>query len=90
MQLIWFLFIISFWILYAGAVYKRSVTFRETFTIYFQPSYIAFENNKGRVEWEWKRFTRYFESPNFFHLYFSAKSFFLVPKDGHDQKIEAS
>jgi hypothetical protein len=79
---IWFFFLISFWILLPGIIYKRSITFRETFTIYFQPSYIALENDKGRVEWEWKRFTSYFESPNFFHLYFSTKSFFLVPKDG--------
>ena len=78
---IWFFFLISFWFLMPGIVYKRSVTFREAFTIYFQPSYIALENDKGRVEWEWKRFMNYFESPNFFHLYFSAKSFFIVPKD---------
>ena len=80
--MIWFFFIFSFWILMPYAVYKRSVTFREAFTIYFQPAYVALENNKGRVEWEWKRFSNYFESPHFFHLYFSAKSFFLVPKDG--------
>ncbi len=78
---IWFFFLVSFWYLMPGLVYKRSITFRESFIIYFQPSYIALENDKGRVEWEWYRFTRYFESPYFFHLYFSAKSFFLVPKD---------
>lgn len=78
---IWFFFLVSFWILMPGIIYRRSVTFREMFTIYFQPSYIALENDKGRVEWEWKRFTGYFESPNFFHLYFSTKSFFLIPKD---------
>ena len=78
---IWFFFLVSFWYIMPTLVYKRSVTFRETFTIYFQPSYIALENNKGRVEWEWNRFSNYFESPYFFHLYFSAKSFFLVPKD---------
>lgn len=77
---IWFFFLISFWFLMPGLVYKRSVTFRQSFTIYFQPFYIALENNKGRVEWEWNRFTNYFESPYFFHLYFSVKSFFLVPK----------
>lgn len=78
---IWFFFLIAFWFIMPGAVYKRSVTFKEAFTIYFQPSYIALENDKGRVEWEWKKFTNYFESPDFFHLYFSAKSFFIVPKD---------
>jgi len=78
---IWFVFLIAFWFLMPGSVYKRSGTFKEAFIIYFQPAYIALENNKGRVEWEWIRFSNYFESPNFFHLYFSTKSFFLVPKD---------
>ena len=78
---IWFCFLIAFWYLMPGAVYKRSQTFREKFTIYFQPSYIALENDKGRVEWQWNRFTNYFETPYFFHLYFSTKSFFIVPKD---------
>ncbi len=78
---IWFFFLISFWFLMPGIVYKRSITFKEQFTIYFQPAYVALENTKGRIDWEWNRFMNYFESPNFFHLYFSPKSFFLVPKD---------
>ena len=78
---IWFFFILSFWYFMPYAVYKRSATFKEAFTISFQPLYVSLENRNGRVEWEWSRFTKYFESPNFFHLYFSAKSFFLVPKD---------
>lgn len=77
---IWFFFLISFWFLMPAFVYNRSVTFKESFTIYFQPLYVALENNKGRVEWDWSRFANYFETPNFFHLYFSTKSFFLVPK----------
>ncbi|MFT4153776.1 YcxB family protein [Parafilimonas sp.] len=79
---IWFFFLVSFWYLMPGFVYKRSPTFRERFTIYFQPAYIALEDDKGRVEWEWSRFMNYFETPYFFHLYFSPKSFFLVPKNG--------
>jgi hypothetical protein len=81
---IWFFFLISFWFLMPGIVYKRSVTFKQKFTIYFQPAYVALENPKGRIDWEWSRFMNYFESPNFFHLYFSTKSFFLVPKDTLD------
>ena len=87
--LVWFFFILSFWILMPYTVYKRSVTFRQSFTIYFQPAYIALETNKGRVEWEWKRFSHYFESPYFFHLYFSAKSFFLVPKNNIAKEDQA-
>lgn len=87
---IWFIFILSFWFFMPYTVYKRSATFSESFTIAFQPLYVSLENNKGRVEWEWNRFTRYFESPNFFHLYFSAKAFFLVPKENlnKDQQHE--
>jgi len=83
---IWFFFLISFWFLMPGIVYKRSGTFRDTFTIYFQPTYIALENDKTRVEWEWGRFVKFFESTYFFHLYFSEKSFFLVPKDNIEQE----
>lgn len=79
--LIWFCFLIAFWFLMPAAVYKKSETFKESFTIYFQPDYIALENKNGRVEWEWNRFVNYFETPNFFHLYFSSKSFFIVPTD---------
>jgi len=88
--LIWFLFLISFWFLMPGAVYKRSQTFREAFTIYFQPDYIALENNYGRVEWQWNKFTKYFESPDFFHLYFSAKSFVNVPKDNISKEEQSA
>ena len=79
--IIWFFFILSFWYFMPYAVYKRYATFKETFSISFQPLYVSLENKNGRVEWDWNRFTKYFESPNFFHLYFSPKSFFLVPKD---------
>ncbi len=78
---IWFIFILSFWFFMPLAVYKKSATFKEKFTIAFQPTYVSLENEQGRVEWEWSRFIKYFESPNFFHLYFSQKAFFLVPKD---------
>jgi len=78
---IWFCFLIAFWYFMPNAVYKRSQTFREKFTIYFQPLYVALENDKGRVEWQWNKFVNYFETPYFFHLYFSTKSFFLLPKD---------
>ena len=87
---VWFVFILSFWFFMPYIVYKRSATFREVFTIAFQPLYVSLENKKGRVEWEWQRFIKYFESPNFFHLYFSAKAFFLVPKENlnRDQQHE--
>ena len=62
----------------------------EKHLLFISAIYISLENKQGRVEWEWNRFIKYFESPNFFHLYFSAKSFFLVPKESlnSDQQHE--
>jgi hypothetical protein len=85
---IWFVFILSFWFFMPYAVYNRSVTFKEAFTISFQPLYVSLENKNGRVEWEWNRFIRYFESPDFFHLYLSAKAFFLIPKDNLESDMQ--
>src|SRR5579864_3939440 len=41
---IWFFFLISFWFLMPGIVYRRSITFKQQFVIYFQPAYVALEN----------------------------------------------
>jgi len=42
---------------------------------------IILENNRGSKSWSWKAFSKFVESPYFFHLYFDSRSFFLVPKD---------
>jgi hypothetical protein len=54
---------------------------QDQFTIAFKDSGVTLENEKGYIHWDWIQFSHYFESPHFFHLYFSSKSFFMVPKD---------
>ncbi|HEY6978270.1 MAG TPA: YcxB family protein [Chitinophagaceae bacterium] len=78
---IWLLFIVSFWFVLPNSIYRRSATFKDSFVVDFGHNIITLENKRGYVEWEWKQFVKFFESPNFFHFYFSAKSFFLLPKD---------
>mgnify|MGYP000852038408 CR=1 FL=1 len=78
---IWLVFIISFWFVLPNNIYKKSATFKDSFIVDFGHNIIRLQNEKGYVEWEWEQFTRFFESPNFFHIYFSTKSFFLLPKD---------
>lgn len=78
---IWIMLMASFWYFLPNSIYKRSNTFRESFIIYFTESQVKLESERGYVEWQWNQFSRFFESPHFFHLYFDAKSFFLVPKD---------
>jgi hypothetical protein len=83
-SLIWLLFLVSFWFILPGSIYKKSATFKDKFEIDFGNNFITLSNDRGFVEWEWKQFKKYFESPNFFHLYFSSKAFFLLPKDNMD------
>lgn len=80
-SLIWLIFLVSFWFILPNSIYKRTSAFRENFNIDFENSGVLLQNDRGYVEWDWARFSKFIESPNFFHLYFSAKSFFLVPKD---------
>lgn len=84
-SLIWLLCIISFWYLLPNNVYKKSATFRDNFLIDFSNGAVTIQNERGSTQWEWSRFVKYFESPHFFHLYFSSKAFFLVPKDNMDE-----
>lgn len=84
---IWFFFMLSFWFLLPFSIYKKSLTFQQNFIIIFEKDNVILENPKGYVEWQWHQFTKYVESPNFFHLYFSPKSFFLVPKDNMRDEV---
>jgi YcxB-like protein len=80
-SLIWLLFIVSFWFILPNSIYRKSETFKDSFVVDFGNNIITLQNKRGYVEWEWKQLIKFFESPNFFHFYFSQKSFFLLPKD---------
>jgi hypothetical protein len=81
-SVIWLGLIAAFWYFIPNSIYKKAATFKDSFTIFFREDEIILENQRGYVEWPWKKFSKYFESPHFFHLYFDSKSFFIVPKDG--------
>ena len=83
-SLLWISLMISFWFILPGTIYKKAKTFKESFTIFFYEKHVRLENTRGFVDWDWTQFSNYFESPDFFHLYFTPKSFFLVPKEGLD------
>ncbi len=77
---LWIVLMISFWFVLPYSVYGKAATFKSTFTIKFKENGIVLESEKGFMEWGWKKFTTYFETPHFIHLYFDSRSFFLVPK----------
>ncbi len=86
-SIIWLILMASFWFFLPNGIYKKAATFRDSFIIDFQEDEIRLENERGYMNWPWKTFTRFFESPHFFHLYFDSKSFFLVPKDGMTEEF---
>ena len=77
---LWIILMFSFWFVLPGVVYRRAATFRDHFTMNFEEAGFSLGNERGGREWSWKTVSYYLETPHFFHLYFNATSFFLVPK----------
>jgi hypothetical protein len=46
----------------------------------FEENGFSLGNERGGRQWSWKTVSHYLETPHFFHLYFNATSFFLIPK----------
>ena len=80
--IIWLIMMLGVWYVLPYGIYNKATTFKETFTIFFSEREVKLKSNRGFVDWPWNKFVMFFESPHFFHLYFDAKSFFLVPKEG--------
>lgn len=80
-SVLWFSLMISFWYLLPFTIYKKSATFKDKFKATFGKEDFTIENERGSRSWPWKEISTTMESPHFFHLYFNARSFFIVPKD---------
>lgn len=80
-SLLWFVLMISFWFILPGTVYRRSATFQDHFTMSFEEESFTLGNERGSRSWGWNSLKNFIETPHFFHLYFDARSFLLVPKN---------
>lgn len=78
---LWFMLMLVIWRLLPGSIYRKSLTFQDHFIMHLEDENVVLETAKGSKGWPWKKFSYFVESPYFFHLYFDARSFFLVPKD---------
>jgi hypothetical protein len=87
-SLLWFMLMISFWFILPGMVYRRAATFRDHFIMNFTDDSFSVGNERGSRSFQWKELSNFVETPNFFHLYFDNRSFFLVPKDAFDSSDE--
>jgi hypothetical protein len=81
-SLLWIVLMISFWFVLPMMVYRRAETFRHEFSMNFEDDGFTLEHERGSRTWQWNALSSFIESPNFFHLYFDPRSFFLVPKSG--------
>lgn len=80
---LWVMLMISFMFILPGIVYRRAVTFKHSFSMDFTDEHFTLGHEGGGSKtWAWSALKSYLESPHFFHLYFDARSFFLVPKSG--------
>lgn len=79
---IWLMLMATFWYFLPNSIYNRSSTFKDQFVIYFNEDGVLLETDRGETHWEWEKFSHFFESPHFIHLYFDSKSFFIIPKEG--------
>ena len=80
--LLWIILMISFWFFMPAMVYKRAATFKDKFSMSFDNQSFTLAHERGSRSWSWSSLSSYMETPNFFHLYFDSRSFFLVPKSG--------
>ncbi|MCZ2460646.1 MAG: YcxB family protein [Chitinophagales bacterium] len=79
---LWIVLMISFWFVMPSVVYRRAATFKDSFSMNFNEDGFTLGHERGSRSWQWGSLSSFIESPNFFHLYFDSRSFFLVPKDG--------
>jgi hypothetical protein len=78
---IWMILMLVIWRVLPNSVYKKSKTFQDDFLMAFQEAEVTLDTDRGRQIWPWEKFSKFVETPYFFHLYFDNRSFFLVPKD---------
>ncbi|MBO9632937.1 MAG: YcxB family protein [Chitinophagaceae bacterium] len=80
-SLLWFILMLVIWRFLPSSIYKRSSTFKDHFIMHFNEDAVTLETERGSKDWGWESFSKFIESPYFFHLYFDARSFFIVPKE---------
>ncbi len=83
-SLFWFVLMVVFWFLLPQIIYRKAATFKDSFRAKLSASDFTIENERGSRGWEWSSFSTWMESPHFFHLYFNARSFFIIPKEAFE------
>ena len=80
-SLLWIFLWISIYRILPLSIYKKSATFQDTFILSVEDRGILLETKRGTQLWTWEDFSGFKETAYFFHVYFNARSFFMIPKD---------
>ncbi|MBZ5858516.1 YcxB family protein [Flavihumibacter profundi] len=81
---LWMALMLAIWRILPNSIYKKAATFQDDFVMSINPDEIVLNTTRGTQLWPWQRFSKFLETPYFFHLYFDKRSFFLIPKDAFD------
>jgi hypothetical protein len=89
-SLLWFLLMLSFWFFLPRLIFRKTKTFQDQFEVLLTSNSFVLKHARAEKEWPFSSFSGWMESPHFLHLYFSEKSFFLIPKEAFsdDDMIE--
>jgi YcxB-like protein len=87
-SVLWFCLWISIRRLLPLSIYKKSATFRDTFILTLEDQGMLLETKKGSQLWQWDKFSAFKETLYFFHVYFNARAFFMIPKDSFKDLTE--
>ena len=79
-SILWIRLMGFFWFILPNMFYKKTTLFKEDWEFDYNQQEARLLSKLGEASWSWDSVTYYFESPYFFHFYFSPKSFFLVSK----------
>lgn len=85
---LWLTMMAMFWFWMPWLIHRKSRTFQDHFSARLEPHHFFLDLGHREKSWAWRELSHFFESPHFFHLYFDASSFFLLPKDGFEHPAD--
>lgn len=78
---LWLMLMIAIWWGMPWMVYRQTSAFQHAFEMTFDATGFSLEHEGSGKRWGWTDLHHWKETPLFFHLYFDARSFWLVPKE---------
>ncbi|HVB02114.1 MAG TPA: YcxB family protein [Chitinophagaceae bacterium] len=79
---------IAFWFLLPISIYNRAATFRESIDLLCNEEGMVIGTRSGERHILWKHFHRIVETDQFFFLYRTNQSFFLIPMQAFKSQLD--